>query len=400
MPEALIVDALRTPMTKGKPLGSLSGTHPSRLLAALLRELVERNGVEPAEVDDVIAGVVGQGGDQTMNLGRLAVLAAGFPEAVPGVTVDRQCGSSLQALTFAAQAIRSGEADVVIAAGVESMSRIPLGATWTTGAGPGDPLAAVTHRYPAGLVPQGIASEMIAKRWRLTRSDVDTFALGSHRKASAAWAAGHFGRTVVPVKAAAADGTTTLVERDEYVRTDASLDALERLRPAFWDEDWDIRFPDLPWVTTAGNSSPLTDGASAVLLVSERAADRLGLTARARVRATAAVGDDPLMMLTAVIPATRRVLERAGLQLDDVDSFEINEAFASVVLAWQRELGVEDERVNRHGGAIALGHPLGATGTRLAGTLLDVLDARGARFGLGAICEAGGTANAVLLERL
>ena len=399
MTSALLVDAVRTPMGRGKANGSLTQLHPGDMLARVLAALAERSSLDPAEVDDVIGGVVGQVGDQTLNLTRTAVLAAGFPESVPGVTVDRQCGSSLQALTFAAQAIRAGDADVVIAAGVESMSRVPMGSALGSAAGPGNPLAPLAVRYPAGLVPQGIASELIARRWGLTREDVDQFALHSHRKATAAWDQRRFDRSVLSVKVDQ-DGLAAVIDRDEHLRPDTSLEALASLRPAFRTPEWEARFPDLPWVTTAGNSSPLTDGASGVLLVSERAAERLRLTPRARVHATAAVGDDPLMMLTGVMPATRRVLERGGLTLDDIDSFEVNEAFASVVLAWQREMGVEDERVNRNGGAIALGHPLGATGTRVAGTLLEVLEQRRSRFGLAAICEAGGTANAVILERL
>jgi acetyl-CoA acyltransferase len=392
MREALIVDAVRTPIGKGKPGGSLSEVHPVDLHAHVLKALVDRTGVDPAYLDDVIGGAVGQVGEQSMNTTRWAVLGAGFPESVPATTVDRQCGSSQQAAHFAAQGVMAGAYDLVIASGVESMSRVPMGSQ-SVGKDPFG--AAVAHRYADGLVPQGISAELIAERWDLSRGELDELAVRSHDLAARAWKDGLFDREVVPVETSGGAVTT-----DESVRPGTSAEVLAGLRPAFRDAHWEERFPRIDWRVTAGNSSPINDGAAAVLIASRAAVEAYGLTPRARVHSFAVVGDDPVMMLTGIIPATRKVLGRAGLRLEDVDAFEVNEAFASVVLAWQRETGADLAKVNQHGGAMAIGHPLGASGARLITTLLGVLEQTGGRYGLQVMCEAGGLANATIVERL
>ncbi|MDX6267378.1 MAG: acetyl-CoA acyltransferase [Frankiales bacterium] len=388
MAEAVIVDAVRTPVGKGKPGGALSGVHPVDLHAHAIRALVERTGVDPSRIDDVISGAVGQVGEQSMNTARWAALAAGLPESVPAVTVDRQCGSSQQALHFAAQGVLAGAYDLVVASGVESMSRVPMGSQV---AGK-DPFGTeVAQRYPEGLVPQGISAELIAARWDLSRTELDELAASSHERAAIAWKDGVFDREVVPLA-----GLST----DEAVRPGTTVDVLAGLRPAFRDEHWEQRFPQLDWRVTAGNSSPLSDGSAALLVASADTARDLGLTPRARVHSFAVAGDDPILMLTGIIPATQKVLARAGLTIDDIDAFEVNEAFASVVLAWQRETGADLAKVNQHGGAMAIGHPLGGSGARLMTTLLGVLDETGGRYGLQVMCEAGGLANATIVERL
>jgi acetyl-CoA acyltransferase len=396
MREAVIVDAVRTPVGKGKPGGALSGLHPVDLHAHAIRSLVERTGIDPSLVDDVISGAVGQIGEQSGNTARWAALSAGLPESVPGVTVDRQCGSSQQAVHFAAQGVIAGAYDVVIASGVESMSRVPIGSQ-TIGQDPHGP--GVATRYPDGLVPQGISAELIAQRWNLSRTQLDAFAAESHRRAATAWDEGRFAGEVAPVKAPA-DGSLVQVSRDESIRPATSVEVLAGLRPAFRTEVWEQRFPRLEWKITAGNSSPVNDGAAALLIASSETARQLGLRPRARLHSFAVAGDDPLFMLTCVIPATRKVLDRAGLSLADIDAFEVNEAFASVVLAWQAETGADLGKVNVHGGATAIGHPLGASGVRLMTTLLSVLEQHGGRFGLQTMCEAGGLANATIIERL
>ncbi|WP_326795362.1 thiolase family protein [Streptomyces sp. NBC_01808] len=385
---AVVVDAVRTASGKGKPGGALSGVHSVDLLAEVLRALVDRNGLDPARLDDVIAGCVTQAADQSFNIARNAVLAAGFPESVPGTTVDRQCGSSQQAAHFAAQGVMAGAYDIAVAAGVESMSRVPMG-TAAVGRDPfGDRLAA---RYPGGLIAQGHSAELIAARWGLGRTELDAFSERSHRLAVRAWERGAFDADVVPVGEH---------RRDETVRPSTSLEGLAALKPSFYDPAIAERFPEIGWHITPGNSSPLTDGASAVLITSEERAAELGLTPRARFHSFAVTGDDPVLMLMGVVPATRKVLAKAGLTIGDIDAFEVNEAFAPVPLAWQRDVGADPERVNVHGGAIALGHPLGASGTRLLGTLLGALDAVDGRYGLQVMCEAGGLANATIVERL
>ncbi|NUU24925.1 MAG: thiolase family protein [Streptomycetaceae bacterium] len=396
MTSAVIVDAVRTASGKGKPGGALSGTHPVALLGDVLRQLVARHGLDPALVDDVITGCVSQGGDQALNIARSAVLAAGFPESVPGTTVDRQCGSSQQAAHFAAQGVIAGAYDIVIAAGVESMSRVPMGFT-AQGRNPFEPLAA---RYPDGLIPQGYSAEIIAARWKFDREALDAFSARSHRLAAEAAAAGAFDREIVPVTVAGPDGEPVEFRTDETVRASTTPEGLAGLKPAFYHEAMGERFPEIDWLITPGNSSPLTDGASAVLIMSEEKAAALGLTPRARFHSFAVTGDDPLLMLTGVIPATRKVLARAGLAVDDIDVFEVNEAFAPVPLAWAKDTGADLDKTNIRGGAIALGHPLGASGGRLLATMLGVLEATGGRYGLQTMCEGGGMANAMIVERL
>ncbi|MFC5911387.1 thiolase family protein [Streptacidiphilus monticola] len=393
MRDAVIVEAVRTPVAKGKPGGGLHQVHPVDLLAHTLRALVERSGIDPALVDDVIGGSVDQVGEQAMNTTRNAWLAAGFPESVPATTVDRQCGSSQQAVHFAAQGVLAGAYDLVVACGIESMSRVPM---WSNVPAGVDPFGAgLAARYPEGLVPQGISAELIAAKWGLTRDQQDAFATTSHQRAARAWADGLFDAETAPVPTPAG-----LFTKDESVRPATTPEILAGLRPAFEDPGFAERFPQIEWSVTAGNSSPVNDGASAVLITSSETAARLGLRPLARLHSFAVAGSDPLLMLTGVIPATEQVLRRAGLRLEDIDLFEVNEAFASVVLAWLQETGADPEKVNVHGGAISIGHPLGASGTRLMTTLVHAMRARGARYGLQTMCEAGGLANATILEAL
>ena len=391
MTEAVIVDVIRTGSGKGKPGGALEPVHPAELLAGVLRAIAERNGLDTSTVDDVIAGCVSQVGDQAMNIGRTALLTAGYPEQIPATTVDRQCGSSQQAVHFAAQGVAAGAYDVVIACGVESMSRVPMG---SANAG-GDPLGPLGTRFGDTLVPQGVSAELVAERWKLSRSDLDEYAARSHQRAAAIAAAGGFDHEIVPV-----DTPSGLHATDETVRPATTPEGLAGLSPAFATPELSARFGDLEWSITPGNSSPLTDGASAALIMSAERAASLGLRPRARFRSFAVTGSDPLLMLTGVIPATTQALGRAGLGIDAIDAFEVNEAFASVPLAWARELGVDEERLNPRGGAIALGHPLGASGTRLLATLLNHLEQTDGRFGLQTMCEGGGMANATIIERV
>ncbi|MET0672207.1 MAG: thiolase family protein [Microbacterium pygmaeum] len=388
---AVIVDVVRTPAGRGKPGGALSEVHPVDLAAGVLQSLLERNGLESPQIDDVLMGCVSQVADQSLNIGRQAVLAAGFDERVPATTIDRQCGSSQQAAHFAAQGVMAGAYDIVIAAGVESMSRVPLGSS----AHGGTVSRGVAERYPEGLVNQGVSAELIAQRWGFSREELDAFSAESHRRAATAWADTRFASQIVEVPTDAG-----VISIDETVRAGTTVDKLAGLPVSFRTEELAARFPDLDWKITPGNSSPLTDAASATLIMSEEKAIELGLTPRARFHAFAVVGDDPLMMLTGPIPATRRVLERAGLGIDDLDAYEVNEAFASVPLAWQQELRADAEKLNTWGGAIALGHAVGASGTRLLGTLLATLEATGGRYGLQTMCEGGGLANATIIERL
>ncbi len=398
MRDAVIVDAVRTPIGKGKPTGSLSPVHPVDLLAHSLRALAGRTAIDPALIDDVIGGCVDQVGEQAANTTRWAVLAAGFPEIVPATTVDRQCGSSQQAVHFAAQGILAGAYDIVIACGVESMSRVPMGSNVLPGSDPFGP--GVADRYPDGLVPQGISAELIAAKWNLSRAELDEFSAASHQRAAAAQADGLFAGELTPVPVASQDGTTRVVDTDEGIRPATTAEVLAGLRAAFYDPALAQRFPQIGWRVTAGNSSQINDGAAALLLMSGERARALGLTPLARVHSFAVAADDPVIMLTAIIPATGKVLSKAGLSIGDIDLFEVNEAFASVVLAWQRETGANLDKVNVHGGAIAIGHPLGASGTRLMTTLVHAMHARGARLALQTMCEAGGLANATILERL
>ncbi|CAN5236751.1 thiolase family protein [soil metagenome] len=384
MATAVIVDALRTPSGKGKAGGALAQWHPVDLLGTVLRELVARNDLDPALIDDVIGGCLSQVGEQAVNITRSAVLAAGFPVSVPGTTVDRQCGSSQQAAHFAAQGVIAGAYDIVIACGVELMSKNPINAA-TLGQDNWGPL--VRARYPEGLVGQGISAELIASRWKLSREALDTFAERSHRLAGAS------------------DFTSEILgfgdfSTDETIRPGTSVAGLGELKPAFHDDALAERFPEIHWKITAGNSSPYTDGASAVLIMSEERALQLGLTPRARFHSFAVAGSDPIEMLTGVIPATQRILDRSGLGIDDIDTFEVNEAFASVPLAWQHEFGVDPDLVNPRGGAIALGHALGSSGTRLLTTMVNQLERTDGRYGLQVMCEGGGMANATIVERL
>ena len=394
MTSAVIVDAVRSPMGRGKPGGALSGLHPVELLAQTLTGLVDRNGIDPGVVEDVIVGCVSQGGEQAATPGRQAWLAAGYPEHVPATTIDRRCGSAQQALHFAVQAVMAGVHDVVVAGGVESMSRVPMGSA-RMGADVYGP--SVTERYAPGLVSQGVAAELVAARWGIGREAMDAYSVRSHARAAAVADSGGFDTELVPIHV---PGRVEPVVADETIRRGTTVDKLAGLRSAFADDAIAQRFPEIDWSVTAGNSSQITDGASAVLVMSEQRAIAYGLRPRARIVAMSVVGDDPVAMLTAPIPATRMVLDRAGLAIGDIDAVEINEAFAAVPLAWQAEFGVDEDRLNPAGGAIALGHPLGASGARLFATLLNQLERTGGRYGLQTMCEAGGMANAAVIERL
>ena len=384
--EAVIVDAVRTPL--GKRDGMLKGWHPVELLAHTLKGLVERNRLNPELVDDVIAGCVMQVGEQSLNIARNAVLAAGFPESVPATTVDRQCGSSQQAIHFAAQGVLAGSYDIAIACGVESMSRVPMGSAAANG--PGKPFGpSMMRRYNNSHFNQGISAEMLAERWKLTRSDLDAYSLESHRRAAQARDECRFSREILPVAVETETGTVQ-ASRDEGIRPGGSLEKMATLKTVFKADG----------VVTAGNSSQITDGAAAVLIIERTTAERMGLRPLARFVAFALAAEDPVLMLGAPIPATRRILEKSGLKLSDMDRVEINEAFASVVLAWQRETQADLSRVNVNGGAVALGHPLGASGARLMTTLVHELERSRGRYGLQTMCEGGGMANATIIERL
>jgi acetyl-CoA acyltransferase len=389
MHNAVIVDAIRTPL--GKRNGRLKDWHPVDLAAETLQALVARTGIDPALVDDVVMGCVMQVGEQAANVARNAVLAAGWPESVPGTTIDRQCGSSQQAAHFAAQGVMAGAYDIVVAGGVEVMTRVPMGASMIGGqyGFPFGPKIGARYAGDGGLVPQGISAELIADRWNLTRDDLDAFGLQSQQRAARATAEGRFDAEILPIR----DAAGVMMRVDEGLR-ETTVESLRALKPAFRPEEEGGR-------VTAGNSSQITDGAAALLIMSEERAKALGLRPRARFVNFAVCGDDPRLMLTAPIPATAKVLERAGLTMADIAVTEINEAFASVVLAWLRENpGVDPETVNPNGGAIALGHPLGCSGARLMTTLLNELERTGGRYGLQTMCEGGGMANATIIERL
>ena len=385
---AVIIDAVRTPL--GKRNGQLRDWHPVDLAAETLKALVDRNGIDPGVVDDVILGCVMQVGEQAINVARNAVLAAGWPETVPGTTVDRQCGSSQQAAHFAAQGVIAGAYDVVVAGGVEAMTRVPMGSSMADGkyGWPFGPAVGARYADQGGLVPQGISAELVADKWNLSRTELDEFGARSQQLAAIATEEGRFEREMITVLGA--DGAT--VTHDEGLR-DTTAESLAKLKPSFRSEEEGGRI-------TAGNSSQITDGASAALIMSEEKAAELGLTPRARFVDFAVAGADPRLMLTAPIPATQKVLDRAELSIGDIDVIEINEAFASVVLAWQQEFKADWDSVNVNGGAIALGHPLGASGTRLLATLLHELERVEGRYGLETMCEGGGLANAMIIERL
>lgn len=393
---AVIVDAVRSPMAKGrapkdgKPGGALSSLHPVELLSQVLRSLVERNALDPVIVDDVITGCVSQVGEQSGPIGRWAWLAAGMPESVPSVTVHRACGSSQQAADFAAQGVIAGFYDVVIASGIESMSRIPMLAA-RIGQDPFGP--SVEARYAPGLIPQGVSAELIAARWKFDRESIDEFSARSHQNAASVDLSAEITPIVLP------DGTT--VATDETVRPETTVESLAPLRPSFRTDEMAARFSEIEdWRITPGNSSQLCDGASALLIMSEDKAKDLGLRPRARFHSFAVAGDDPITMLTGPIPATEKVLQRSGLSIADLDQYEVNEAFAPVPMAWAQHFGADPRKLNPRGGAIALGHPLGASGGRLLTTLLNGLEATGGRYGLATMCEAGGMANATIIERL
>ncbi|MEY3617779.1 MAG: hypothetical protein RL726_477 [Actinomycetota bacterium] len=388
MNTAVIVDAIRTPL--GKRNGKLKEWHPVDLMAEAMGAMVERNGFDPGLIDDVVMGCVMQVGEQSTNIARNAVLAAGWPEGVPGTTIDRQCGSSQQAAHFAAQGVMAGAYDIVVAAGVEVMTRVPMGSAMADGkyGWPFGPRAVARYQDEGGLVPQGVSAEMIADKWKISRDDMDRFGVQSQTRAARATAEGRFEREILPVL----DAEGNLMTRDEGIR-DTSMESLGKLKPSFRSEEDGGR-------VTAGNSSQITDGASALLIMSEAKAKALGLTPRARFVNFSLAGDNPRYMLTAPIPATRKILERTGLSIEDMDVIEINEAFASVVLAWEKEFHPDMEKVNPNGGAIALGHPLGCSGARLMTTLLHELERTNGRYGLQTMCEGGGMANATIIERL
>ncbi len=388
MVTAVIVDAIRTPL--GRRNGKLKGWHPVDLAAETLKALIDRTGIDPGLVDDVVMGCVMQVGEQAFNVGRNAVLAAGWPDTVPATTIDRQCGSSQQAAHFAAQGVMAGAYDIVVAAGVEVMTRVPMGSAMVDGkfGFPFGPAVGARYAAEGGLVPQGISAELIADKWDISRDDMDAFGLRSQEYALRATLEGRFDREILPVLDAEGNMMTT----DEGLR-DTTMESLGKLKPSFRPVEEGGR-------VTPGNASQITDGASAILIMSEQKAHELGLTPRARFVDFSLAGADPRYMLTAPIPATHKVLQRARLTMDDIDLVEINEAFASVVLAWEKELHPDMDRVNQNGGAIALGHPLGCSGARLMTTLLNELERTGGRYGLQTMCEGGGMANATIIERL
>ena len=388
MQEAVIVDAVRTP--GGRRNGKLSQQHPAALAGQVLKALAERNKLDPAQIDDVVMGCVMQVGPQSVNIARNAVLSAGFPESVPGTTVDRQCGSSQQAMHFAAQGVIAGAYDIVIAAGAEVMSKVPMGASIVKGMDFPFPQEMMDRYKETGLPPQGIGADLIADKWEISREDLDAFGALSQQRAEAARGEGRFANEIIPITVQDEDGNDVVVDSDEGIRPGTTAEVLSGLKPSF-QEDGRI---------TAGNSSQIADGASGVLIMSAEKAAELGLKPRARFHSFSIAGSDPVKMLTGPIPATEKILKKSGLSIDDIDLFEVNEAFASVVLAWQKETGADIEKVNVNGGAIALGHPLGASGTKLMATLLNELERTDGKYGLQVMCEGGGMANATLIERL
>ncbi|NCU17852.1 thiolase family protein [Pallidibacillus pasinlerensis] len=382
MREAVIVEGVRTPV--GRRNGVLSGIRAEDLAALPLQEVVKRAGISPDLVEDVILGCVSQVGEQSFDIARVAALIAGFPIEVPGTTIDRQCGSSQQAVHFAAQAIMSGDMDVVIAGGVESMSRVPMFSDRQDVDFP----ESLTSKYE--MINQGLSAERIAEKWNFSKEELDEFSLESHRRAIVAQDEGRFEKEIIPVEVTLPDGTKTVVRHDEGPRRDSSLEKLAGLKPSF-QEDGKI---------TAGNSSQISDGAAAILLMSREKAEELGMKPKFRVVARTVVGSDPTLMLTGPIPATEKVLKKAGLTIDDIDVFEVNEAFAPVPLAWLKETGADPAKLNPNGGAIALGHPLGASGACLMLTMMSELERTGGRYGLQTMCEGHGMANATIIERL
>ncbi|HYJ30239.1 MAG TPA: acetyl-CoA C-acetyltransferase [Allosphingosinicella sp.] len=391
MAEAYIVAAART--AGGKRGGALKDWHPADLAAEVLDALVARSGIDPAAIEDVIMGCVGQAGEQSFHVGRNAVLASKLPQSVPAVTIDRQCGSSQQAIQFAAQAVMSGTQDVVIASGVESMTRVPMGLPFTLpmqhGIGTGPFSKRIQERFGVAMFSQFAGAEMIAEKYQFRKEELDAFALDSHRKAARATEDGAFDEEIVPLEIVDADGNEKLHLRDEGIRYDATLEGIASVK--LLREGGRI---------SAANASQICDGASGVLVVSERALKAHGLVPMARIVNLTVTGGDPVIMLEEVIPATKRALERSGMSIGDIDLYEVNEAFAPVPLAWLSEIGADPERLNVHGGAIALGHPLGASGTKLMATLLHALKSRGKSYGLQTMCEGGGLANVTIVESL
>jgi acetyl-CoA acetyltransferase family protein len=399
MHEAVIIDAVRSPMAKGKgpkngkPGGAFSSLHPAELLGQTLKGLMDRNDIDPGEVDDVIMGCVSQVGEQAGPIGRWAWLGAGLPEHVPSTTIDRRCGSSQQAADFAAMGVMTGAYDVVVAGGVESMSRVPMFSA-RIGQDPYGP--SVNERYAPGLVPQGISAELVASRFDLDRHELDVFSARSHEAAASA----DFSNEIVPITVTNGDGSEITISTDETVRPSTTVEGLAELKPAFESEEMSERFGEIRWLITAGNSSQLTDGASALLIMSAERAGQLGLTPRARFHAFAVASDDPITMLTGPLPATEKVLAKTGMSIADFDHIEVNEAFAPVPLAWRKHFDVPIERINPRGGAIALGHPLGASGARLMTSMVNGLEETQGRYGFQTMCEAGGMANATIIERI
>ncbi|HEX4110562.1 MAG TPA: thiolase family protein [Solirubrobacteraceae bacterium] len=403
MRTAVIVDAVRSPMGRGKaakngkPGGALCDLHAVELLGQTLKGLMDRNDIDPGEVEDVMIGCVSQCAEQAGPPGRWAWLGAGLPEHVPATTIDRRCGSGQQAADFAAQGVMVGTYDVVVAGGLESMSRVPM---FTARMGKDIWGPSTTERYAPGLVSQGISAELIAARYGLSRHELDVFSARSQERAAHTAQSGGFEREIVPITVTHEDGSTTLVDRDETIRPSTTVEGLAELKPAFESEEMAERFPEINWSITPGNSSQLADGASAMLIMSEERANQLGLTPRARFHAFAVASDDPITMLTGPIPATEKVLKRSGMKIDQFDHFEVNEAFAPVPLAWRAHFDADLERLNPRGGAIALGHPLGASGGRLMTSMVCGLEESGGRYGLQTMCEAGGMANATIIERV
>ncbi|CUR58867.1 putative thiolase [metagenome] len=391
--DVVIVDAVRTATARGRRGGSLVDVHPVDVLSQTLEQLLARNAaVGPGSVDDVIIGCVSQVGEQSGTPGRMAWLGAGLPAHVPSTTIDRKCGSSQQAVHFVAQGIRSGAYDVAVAGGVESMSRVVMGSARLSA----DPFGErVAERFAPGLVSQGVAAELVAARWKLSRHELDEFSVQSHERAARAQSSGAFDREIIAI-----DTPSGPFARDESIRPDSNVEKLGGLKSVFESPELSRRFPEIEWNVTAGNSSQIVDGASAMLLMSASRCAELGLSPRARIHAMAVVGDDPMLMLTGPIPATHKVLSGSRLALTDLDHIEVNEAFASVPLAWLAEFEVDPARLNPRGGAIALGHALGSSGTRLMTTMLHALEDNDQQFGLQLMCEAGGMANATIIERL
>ena len=394
---AVIVDAVRSALGRGKAGGALSTVHPVELLAGTITTLLERVDLDPALVDDVITGCVVRVGEQASTIGRSAWLAAGLPEHVPATTIDRACGSSQQAIHFAAQGVMAGAYDIVIASGVESMSRVPM---FSSGLGKDVWGPGLTRRYAPGLVSQGISAELVAAKWGIDRDEMDEYSARSHARAAECAAAGEFDREIAPVVVIDDTGVERIVRADETIRPGTTSERLSLLSSSFRDEAYAARFPEISWDVTAGNSSQLADGAGAMLIMSEQRANELNMRPRARFRAFSVIADDPLLMLTGPIPATELVLKRAGLTVTDCDHIEVNEAFASVPLAWQKRMHANPDVLNPRGGAIALGHPLGASGVRLMTTMLTALEDTGGRIGLQTMCEAGGMANATMIEKI